>query len=242
MKTRLPGQHRRQSVTGDFDYVIKRQRRKSMALHVLPDATVEVRVPKWVPRYEIVNFVEQRSDWVLERRKQTMIKLAAQPDFRHGQYHSYLGQKYPLQVAQGGRASVTFSDNILSIKVRDPDSAGQIERALGQWYRKQATDIFEQRMLLCFNAFPQWFQQKFTKPDITVRKMRRRWGSCSRTGDVTLNVLLIKMPQECIDYVISHELCHLQAFHHGKAFYSLLATVMPDYRQLELQIEQLSEQ
>ena len=78
-------------------------------------------------------------------------------------------------------------------------------------------------------------------PDITIRKMRRRWGSCSSKGEVTLNLALIKMPLACIDYVVTHELCHLEAFHHGKPFYRLLAQVMPDWRERELLIEQLAE-
>lgn len=66
-------------------------------------------------------------------------------------------------------------------------------------------------------------------PQLRVRKMRSRWGSCSRAAVVTLNLELIRMPLECIvDYVITHELCHLAEFNHSPRFYELQARFVPD--------------
>ncbi|WP_339338806.1 SprT family zinc-dependent metalloprotease [uncultured Oceanicoccus sp.] len=228
------------SLDNTFDYQVKRQRRKTLALHVLADATVEVRAPKWVPKYEIVDFVEQRADWILEQRREALAKLALAPVFHHGQYHYFLGEQYPLHIIEGAKTQVSFSDSVIVVSVRDKSNSAQIEKAINQWYRQSAIAIYEERLFACFEMFPDWFQDKYTMPQITVRKMRRRWGSCSSKGEVTLNLSLIKMPVECIDYVIAHELSHLEVFHHGKAFYRLLAYVMPDWRERELLIEELS--
>lgn len=223
-----------------FEYQIKRQRRKTIALHVLADGTVEVRTPKWVPKYELTDFVEQRSEWVVERRREVLKALANQPTFSDGQYHKFLGDNFPLRVAMSGRSGVEFKDGVILVKVRDTDDPDQVSKALERWYREKAIEIYEERVFACFESFPEWFQDKYVIPEITVRKMRRRWGSCSRAGDVTLNLTLIKMPIDSIDYVIVHELCHLEAFHHGKAFYRLLALVMPSWKEREKLIEQLS--
>lgn len=233
-------QEQQLSLDETFDYHIKRQRRKTIALHVLADATVEVRAPKRVPKYEIVDFVEQRSDWIVEQRRMALDKLALVPAFHHGQYHYYLGEQYPLHIIEGARAKVSFSDSVIVVTVKDKNSSVQIEKAMDRWYRQEAAAIYEERLFACFEVFPDWFQDKYTMPEITVRKMRRRWGSCSSKGEVTLNLSLIKMPVECIDYVITHELSHLEKFHHGNAFYRLLAHVMPDWRERELLIEELS--
>jgi predicted metal-dependent hydrolase len=232
-------QARQYSSHNSFDYIIKRQRRKTIAMHVMPDATVEVRVPKWLPQYVIVDFVQRRSDWVIAKRTELLTKLALKPGYQQDQQHCVLGQNYPLQINQGVRASVVLHENSLLIKVRDPNSSEQIRNALEQWYRKQAVELYEQRLFACFETFPQWFQEKYSIPGLTVRKMRRRWGSCSSKGNITLNLSLIKMPISCIDYVISHELCHLEVFNHSKIFYRLLAAVMPDWRERELLIERL---
>jgi predicted metal-dependent hydrolase len=223
-----------------FGYSIKRQRRKTIALHILADASIEVRAPKWVPKYEVALFVERRRQWLVDQRQQMLQKLALTPDYKHGHCHPYLGQKYPLDISTASRSSTHFQSQVLLMKVRDPESSEQVQKALEQWYRKQAVVFYEERMFACFEQFPGWFQDKYHIPEISIRKMRRRWGSCSSKGAVTLNLLLMKMPVACIDYVIIHELCHLEAFHHGKVFYRLLASIMPDWRERELLIEQLA--
>lgn len=223
-----------------FDYRIKRQKRKSIAVHVLADASVEVRAPAWVPRKELIDFVERRADWIVERRRTALQKQALKPVFTNGQYHRFLGQPYPLKVSAAARAGVALQDGVLLVRVRDIESSGQVEKALDSWYRKQAVNLYEERIFACFDIFPDWFQETYRIPSITVRKMRRRWGSCSSKGDVTLSVNLMKMPLECIDYVIVHELCHLYAFNHGKSFYALLASVMPDWKRREALIEALA--
>jgi predicted metal-dependent hydrolase len=68
-------------------------------------------------------------------------------------------------------------------------------------------------------------------PTLTVRKMTRRWGSCTKSGTVALNIDLIKVPLTFIDYVIVHELCHLKVHNHSPAFYRLLFRSMPDWKQ-----------
>jgi len=221
-----------------FNYRIKRQRRKSLALHVLADGSVEVRAPKWLSRSVIVSFVEDRVDWVLQQRQERLLKQQLQPVYSNGQGHYFLGQRYRLTVTQGA-AGAGFNAGVLTVTVRDPDNAQMVQKSLELWYRQQAYAVYEERLFACFESFPDWFQDRYAMPDFTVRKMRRRWGSCSSTGQVTLNLSLIKMPQDCIDYVVVHELCHLHAFHHGADFYQLLGAVMPSWKEREALIERI---
>lgn len=242
------------TVDENFDYVVKRQRRKTLAVHILDDATVEVRAPKWVPKYEIAHFIEKRAEWIVSQRNKSLQKLHATPGFYQGQEHYYLGKRYPLSIHSSRRSSVTFEDldnadelecaerkmHFWTIKVSDINNSEQIQKTLERWYRQRAKPVFEERIQYCFALFPSWFQERYSIPALTIRKMRRRWGSCSSKGDVTLNLLLIKMPLECIDYVIIHELCHFKEFHHGEAFYALLAEIMPEWRAAEQLIENIS--
>ncbi len=225
--------------TKDFEYAIKRQKRKSIALHVLADASVEVRAPKWVSTRVINDFVDHRSAWVVNQRQVQLEKLARRPCFRAGEYHYFIGKQYPLTVNTSKKTTVTLVEGNLLVTVVNPENEIQIEKALEKWYRIQAHSFFEERLFACFESFPDWFQDRYIMPELTVRKMRRRWGSCSSSGQITLNLAIIKMPQTCIDYVIIHELCHLYAFDHGKDFYRLLGSIMPSWKQQEQLIERI---
>lgn len=66
---------------------------------------------------------------------------------------------------------------------------------------------------------------------ITITGARTRWGSCSPAGRLCFSWRLMQYPQEAVDYVVVHELAHLVHKNHGPAFYGLVASVLPDYRE-----------
>jgi len=74
-------------------------------------------------------------------------------------------------------------------------------------------------------------------PKLSIRRMKTRWGSLSPKGTLTLNVALIRAPRECIEYVITHELCHMKHPRHDGAFYKLLERHMPDWERRKHKLE-----
>ena len=66
----------------------------------------------------------------------------------------------------------------------------------------------------------------------TIKKMKTRWGSCNvKSHHLNFNLLLAKVPSECAEYVVVHELAHIRHKNHGAAFYQLIASVLPDYKE-----------
>lgn len=79
------------------------------------------------------------------------------------------------------------------------------------------------------------------KPELKFRTMKSRWGSCAFTkGRITLNRLLVLLPQECMDYVTAHELAHFIHPNHSKEFYEVLNQVMPEYKTIRKYMKRVS--
>ena len=115
-----------------------------------------------------------------------------------------------------------------------PEQLPHIKRLMDDWYAEKAAIKFRESFDHCWLRF-----QKVAKgrPRISVRQMKKRWGSLSHNGLLTLNTDLIRAPKACIDYVITHELCHLKHHNHGPNFYRLLEKMMPDWERRKSQLE-----
>jgi predicted metal-dependent hydrolase len=220
-------------LSGDFSYSVKFQRRKTLAVHILADGSVEVRAPIGLSERHIVRFVEERAAWVVKTREKQRAKHAWQNPIEPGAQLWYLGTPRCLEVHKGVAAAVFVSNEKLQVFTREPSNLQALARQLESWWRVQAEVLFRERLLEVCKLFP-----GLTPPLLRLRKMRQRWGSCSRSGHVTLNTELIKLPVALIDYVIAHELCHLFEFNHSPKFYRHLTRAVPDWRQREVLLKQ----
>ena len=221
-------------------YRIKRQRRKTIALHVLDNADIEVRMPTWVSRKEADNFVRSHHAWLVEQQDERLRQNARKPAFTTGALHPWLGEPLPLLVREGGKLSVCVEDGSILLVARKPLDSAAVKAQLSRFYRQQAIEQISHR-------FEEWVSRLGCRTGATphrlelkFRQMRRRWGSCSSRAVITLNPQLMKYPWSCIDYVIVHELCHLYHLNHSRAFYALMASWLPDWRDRERLLESLS--
>ncbi len=92
----------------------------------------------------------------------------------------------------------------------------------------RAQTLFPQRLDACWQRFAEPGE---TKPRVRIRTMRSRWGSLSPSGWMSLNAMLVRVPVECLDAVIYHELCHLRVRAHDAAFYRELERYVPAWRE-----------
>ncbi len=80
------------------------------------------------------------------------------------------------------------------------------------------------------NYFNQYYGLKFNR--VSIRNQRSRWGSCSKQGNLNFNYKLVFLPEEIRDYIVVHELCHLQEFNHSNNFWYLVGQTIPNYREI----------
>jgi len=216
-----------------LELLLKRSRRKTMVMYVHATEPVEVRAPLRLPLYEVDSFVRQRLDWIAEARAELRQRPTPKlPGFKPGALRPFLGHQRVLLVKEGSRKSVEISGYAIMLTLPLPHSEERIRQTLQDHYRKLAKTYLQQRVQKVLERFPSdWPVQ-----GLVIRKMKARWGSCSRQGVLCLNSLLMEQPEAAIDFVICHELCHIRHFHHGPRFYALMDQVMPDWREREQQL------
>ncbi len=209
---------------------IVRRKRKTMALHVVPDRGTELRVPLKCPWYAIHDFLNQRFDWVLAALKEVESYPRSRPVvYETGGLIPYMGSELRLELHLSRWTLVEATEGELHVSCPDPYKPHLIQNHVDDWYRSNGRRIYEERIE---NINP-LFGDKKTLKSLVVRKMKSRWGSCSSKGEVCLNLYLVREGLPQIDFVVAHELCHLRHFAHNDAFYRLLTRVMPDWRQRE---------
>lgn len=209
-------------------YTVKRTRRKTLGVYIYPDHRVQFRVPMRARRSDIAQYIEQCSAWVFEQLER-MPKAEPVPalTYQAGELHAYLGQSYALSIEQGKPQQIRLENQLIRIRSINADKPEQTEKLLKQWYRQQAEQIFTKRLEACWPLMARW---NLREPSLRLRWMKSRWGSCSRSGEITLNVELVKYGEQLIDYVLLHELCHLREFNHSARFYAMMDEVLPDWK------------
>lgn len=213
---------------------------RRVAIHVHPCGSVKVDAPAGAQLGEIKLAVLKRARWVLKHVQQAhALRTHTSPrQYVSGESHFYLGRCYKLKVITDPeqRASVKLLRGCLEVRTSAP-TPEKVKHLLWEWYREHAREVFQQRMAVLITKIT-WLE---TAPPWKLLTMTKQWGSCSPKGMVSLNPHLVKAPRECIDYVILHELCHLQEHNHSPRFYRLLFQVMPGWEVVKVRLDGMAE-
>ncbi|CAG0966779.1 hypothetical protein ANRL2_01324 [Anaerolineae bacterium] len=235
--TILGGTHQVKFGASTIEYELVYAPRKTLSIHVHPDSSVIVKAPLGADAPRIEAFVLKKAAWVLKHQRQFQDYPVANPLPRRyvsGEAYRYLGRQYRLKVVEDGIERVQLSRRFLTVSVADTGDKKRIAELLDGWFHAQAKRIFEERLAVCF---PRVESLGIEYPKITIREMKARWGSCSANRNISLNLKLIHVPKELIDYVILHELCHLKELNHSAKFYALLDKVLPDWRECKWRLD-----
>jgi len=205
--------------------IIRRPKRKTASIVIRSDNRIEVLAPPGMPAELIAGFVQDKRDWIHRKLHfNREIRTAHVPKtYTAGEQFHLLGKPYTLQIRQGKR-SIQHSEHHLLVSHPSPDP-DTIHRQICRWYQQQA-DVH-------FNTRSRFFAAIIGKhpASVGVKSYKSRWGSCHHDGRIYFNWRLIMAPEWVVDYVVVHELCHLQHANHSREFRNLVQSVFPACRE-----------
>jgi len=210
--------------------------RKTLEIAVHPDQEVVVKAPLGTEPAEVQRRVANRAKWIIRQRNFFLQFNPKTPvrSYVGGETHLYLGRRYRLKISSGRQDEIKLVKGYFEIQVKGRISSDKVKSLLDGWYEKRAILKFRESIDYCLSCFK---KPTLQRPRMQIKRLKKRWGSLSVKGMLTLNTDLIRAPRECIDYVVSHELCHLQCKDHSPKFYKLLEKIMPDWKDRKHKLE-----
>ncbi|MDI3193997.1 SprT family zinc-dependent metalloprotease [Pseudarthrobacter sp. AL07] len=231
------------------EYFLERRDRATLEITVEPDGVARVVAPIDSPVEDIAVRVRKRARWILAQQATFAEFRPHTPPRTYvpGETHLYLGRQYRIRVVptQPGEGASNVSSTpgvkmvrgFLEVRGVDFHDTAVIEKHVTEWYRRRAHVQLPKLLELNKQRFPD--QNAVQPTSFRLQRMPTRWGSTSPAGSLTLNPDLIRAPMDCIDYVVTHELCHLLVPNHGRQFYELQSLVMPDWERRKQRLERI---
>lgn len=217
----------------EINYELSFQDRKTLGIRVYPNCKVKVIAPFDTPDEKLYSKLREKAPWIIKQQLDFLSYHPLTPPRKYvnGETHLYLGRQYKLRIEKAIANDVKlFRGRLLVLKKENTSP----KNLLTDWYREKATIHFEDTLK---KIFPLFVRYDISEPELQIRHMSTRWGSCTTKGKVILNPELIKAPKGSIEYVIIHELCHLIHHNHTKAFYELQESIMPDWKKWKERLE-----
>lgn len=201
---------------------IIRTNRKTIALQITDNASLIVRAPYNVTEETIKNVIIKHLDWIEKRKKDLLTRdpKFVKKEFVNGEGFLYLGKSYKLKIIKNQEKPLMFQDNYFFLSKEYQAIAREL---FIDWYKKKAYEKISERV--------EWYAQKrgFIYNKINITDANKSWASCSAKGNLNFSWRLIMAPLPVIDYVVVHELVHLEEKNHAKTFWNKVKMLMPDY-------------
>lgn len=189
------------------------------------EGNLVIKSPK-VSQHYIEQLLLKKSDWINRSREKLLQKKGKALDFSQQTELYYQGQSYPLRLIEQTkkRTTLIFDQEVFLLYYHQYNEV-LFQKHVDNFYKEEAKQFVP---LLV----EKWSGQMALVPtNIRFRKTKRQWGSCSGKNILSFNTMMMKLPQDVIQYIIVHELAHIKHKHHQKSFWKLVEEYIPDYKQ-----------
>lgn len=216
------------------EYFLVKKKRKTMKLTVKPDMKIILHCPEEVTEEKITEFLYKKWLWIEKQLSffKKYQKKIYKKEYVSGESFYYLGRQYQLIVKKSDKDRVTLSQGKLIVEIsQDKKQKNHIKLLIDIWYKDKANLIFKERFNILFDKFN--YDKKIL---FKISKMKRKWGSFKKET-IVLNPLLIQASKDSIDYVITHELCHVRYKNHNKDFWKFMDEMYPGWEKVKEKLE-----
>ena len=203
------------------------RKRKTMSIEVESTGEVTVIAPVGTSTEDIMEKVKSRAGWIVSKQYEskfindTKIKREAVS----GESYMYLGRNYSLDIRVDeniDNISVKLFQGkfVVNTYIKDEDF---IKKAMENWYREKTLAKVKERV----SYYSSYFNNEVTT--VKVKEQKKRWASCTSKNELLFNWRCVMAPVFVLDYIVVHEMCHMEYKNHSKDFWNRVYAVMPDY-------------
>src|SRR5215211_977721 len=215
-------------------HIIKTGRVKTSEVIVDADtATITIRTPLEKNKHEIQRIVLDKASWILQKQREfrKSTPQLIKPTFKENSTLPYLGKNYPLVIIkkknQSENEELQFINGEFVATIKSSKNSKKVLNSLYEsWLLDNTQIILREKVEKC--------SEKTGIPieRINIKNLRKRWGSLTKDKKtINLNVNLLKAPDDVLDYIILHELCHVKINDHSHHFWNLVRKYMPSYQE-----------
>ncbi len=206
-------------------YELVRTKRRTIAIVIDRTGKCSVRAPSQATLDDIEGFVNAKTDWIIKKQQQCVMQEKGEmPLISDGIQLPILGSNYTLRLSGVKQVQVVGKELFCPYE--------EAQKKLEQWLRVQVFYVLQQRVAYYAKLM------NVSYAGIKLSSAAARWGSCSSKGNLNFTWRLVFCTLTALDYVVVHELSHINNMNHGKKFWQLVDTVMPDYKQRQQYLQQ----
>lgn len=203
------------------------RKRKTMSIEVETTGEVTVIVPVGTATEDVIEKVKSRAGWIVSKQYESKFinDTKVEREAVSGESYMYLGRNYSLDIRVDeniDNISVKLFQGkfVVNTYTKDEDL---IKKAMENWYREKTLAKVKERV----SYYSSYFNDEVTT--VKVKEQKKRWASCTSKNELLFNWRCVMAPVFVLDYIVVHEMCHMEYKNHSKDFWNRVYAVMPDY-------------